>query len=175
MNWKDIEKICAAAATKAIQELLAENSGQNIYTYALFTDDSAMSIGFGANTQDYFNKKLEAESDLTEEDFAYFKWNIAEWKYEGYKDDYFEDINKKLTDLSLTSNRDELNILFDKVINIMVNSLKHAREKHINQVNQAVFFVTVTDDEFSEKIENYSAKILNPGEISNNFLSRYNK
>lgn len=96
-----------------------------------------MSIGLCANTTSQLNSRLEAEKNLTKEDIAYFKWNVAEWKFERYGDEFFGKINKELIVYAL--NTDDHESFSDNVINTMITSLKEVNKNIFTKEYQATF------------------------------------
>lgn len=174
MKLKYIKDNCSRITTEAINSLLSQRQSEDIYAYALYTDSSAMSISFGANSVSNFNNRLATEDEVTSEDVAYFKWNTAEWEYESYAEEKFENINNQLSNLSLTMNESEFQTFFEDLITIMTEALKIAKTNTTKETKKSTFFITVTDDDIAEEIENKSATVINTPEVAKLFLRRYN-
>lgn len=170
MNWKDIETKCTSIVTDCIIDLMSGKEEKETYVYSLYTDSGAMSVSFGANSKGNLEKKLSNNESYTPEDIAYFKWDPAEWDYEGYEAERFIEINKELSN---SKNRDNFESFFKKLIETMTASLVEAKKNSEAMTKNATFFVTVTDNDAAEEIENASAQIINTPDIANSFLKRY--
>lgn len=64
------------ATRKAFAELAARCGDEQLYAFALYSDEDAITLCPSANTLEY----LQAEGD--EEDWAYYQFEPAEWKFE---------------------------------------------------------------------------------------------
>lgn len=92
---------------------------EDINSYALYTDDSLMSISLIFNTNSYLNRKKNDKYYLT------YKYNPAEWFSETLKNDtiiyknvYFYEISRLLKEWAL-SNHDNEEVLIDCCISAL--------------------------------------------------------
>lgn len=63
------------AAKKAFLEIVEQHKDEKIYAFALYSDGGAMTVCPSTNTLDFLDKK-------DKNDFLYYKYEPAEWKYE---------------------------------------------------------------------------------------------
>jgi hypothetical protein len=64
------------ATRKAFQEMVANHSSEEIYGFALYSDEGAMTVCPSTNTQVYLETKPQ-------QDYVYYRYEPAEWNYEG--------------------------------------------------------------------------------------------
>lgn len=64
------------ATRKAFLEMVANHGSEGIYGFALYSDEGAMTVCPSTNTQTYLETKPK-------EDYMYYKYEPAEWNYEG--------------------------------------------------------------------------------------------
>ncbi|OPC59069.1 DUF4303 domain-containing protein [Elizabethkingia miricola] len=75
----DFEKLAIeieAATRKSFQEIVANHAAENIYAFALYSDEGAMTVCPATNTMDFLATR--PQNDLT-----YYTFEPAEWCYEG--------------------------------------------------------------------------------------------
>lgn len=95
MNQTLLSSAIEAAVKKAFTELVARSKGEQIYAFALYSDEDAITLCPAANTLEY----LEAAADKNEQ--AYYCFEPAEWKYEMEgADTAFNDISSQLYQFS---------------------------------------------------------------------------
>ena len=135
-----------------------------------------MTLCLAANSLEKLAEKLdgEEEEDKTDEAVAYFKWTSSEWAYEALEGDASAEINRALrTDVE----RDELDTFMQSLIRCMTDALgslvNEGFFKRTGIIGEAVVFVTMTDDDAAQSIENNSASALNTGASLQLFLNRF--
>ncbi|AOR58281.1 DUF4303 domain-containing protein [Pectobacterium parmentieri] len=171
MDWYRFEGDCYQLAVKLITRILSENPDENFYAFSLYTDSSAMTVSLSANSKEKLKAILDADSDKSKENQSYYKWAISEWAYEGYGTDFFSDMSKELR---LSPEREHFYDFKNSLIYSLTNALKRANEEIVQEGHTiAVMFVSVTDDDSAEDIENMSSKIINNRVAHNLFLERY--
>lgn len=178
MNWSELQNRIFDSAKKAFKQVDKEYSNEEFYAFALYTDSSVMSISPSANSIEQFNEKIESElegEDKTPENEAYYKWAFSEWHYEGVGGDFFREINK---DLRECVERADFEKFKGKVLQAMIDALSDMVKEHFfdsvgKESENAVVFVSMTDDDEAENIENASAKVINSEAICEAFLVRY--
>lgn len=62
---------------------------------------------------------------------------------------------------------------FDEHIDALIDAVAHLRAGRTEMLEGVTLFVSVTDSYETEAVENRSARELNPPELSDRFLSRY--
>ena len=174
MDWDKLKLQTAKALENSLVELFEEHPEESFYAIALYTDSSAMTVGFAANSLEALEKKINEEDEEDQEDCKdYYKWATSEWVYEGWGGRDFESICKCLRDADERRNFKEFKL---KVISLMTEALGYIGKSDVFESAgkaKPVMFVSVTDDNSAEDFENSSAKILNSSSVFDNFLSRY--
>jgi Domain of unknown function (DUF4303) len=92
MNFTQLPNVVRSTFEKALSEIEAEN----LCGFALYTDESAMSLSVSINSIDH----LELVSSKKPENRISYQWSPAEWKHEGYQESAFEEINDSLVEMS---------------------------------------------------------------------------
>ncbi|WP_282628392.1 DUF4303 domain-containing protein [Empedobacter sedimenti] len=91
-DFKKLENKIEEATKKAFQEMVAQHQSERIYAFALYSDEGAMTVCPATNTLNFL--ETQPENDLT-----YYKYEPAEWNYEGDgADDDFSEICNLLYD-----------------------------------------------------------------------------
>ncbi|AVF49094.1 MULTISPECIES: DUF4303 domain-containing protein [Elizabethkingia] len=75
----DFEKLAIeieAATRKSFQEIVANHAAENIYAFALYSDEGAMTVCPATNTMDFLVTRPQ-------DDLTYYTFEPAEWCYEG--------------------------------------------------------------------------------------------
>ena len=75
MNFEDLKQQIEDAARKAFLEIYEKHGAEKIYSFALYSDEGAMTVCPAVNT-------LENLKNADEDDFLYYKYEPAEWAYE---------------------------------------------------------------------------------------------
>ena len=81
-------------AINAFETALDEFGADRLCGFALYTDESAMSLMVSVNTIEHFNSVVEANPEYR----TSYLWSPPEWKIEGYRNDFFDEINNELSD-----------------------------------------------------------------------------
>ncbi|WP_296185853.1 DUF4303 domain-containing protein [Pseudomonas sp. UBA1879] len=178
MNWSELQERVSDAAKRAFLELHRKHPDAEIYAFVLYTDSSVMSIGSSANSIESLNEKVEQEiddEDRTPENEAYFKWAFSEWAYDTIGGEFFKEINK---DLRKSSERLDFEVFKKKVLVTMIDSLRSlTNERFFDGLSKAagdpVIYVSMSDDDEAETIENESAEAINSKSVYERFVVRY--
>lgn len=141
-----------------LQKLAGEKT---IYGCALVTDSDFGSVFMSMNT-------VREVGDPTSYD-----WDIYSWEYtsDQLNNSKLPGVSKKLWRL-LDRSGDSLQ---DTVLPVFVQALKHLQQDIARTGYDAgtiCFFVTITDDDNAENIENMTARDINSGRTLNAFLTR---
>lgn len=172
MEWDAIANDIKNASVEAINQLLEATKGEKLYAIALYTADDGMSIAMAANTEEFYRAHLAeeaADEPNSPEDEAYYRWSTAEWKFEGWKDEFFSDINNKFREYILEYNGD----VVSHSIDVMTSSLINVKNIFGDKIKDVVLFVTITDSDEAEKVENQSATRINTPTLAQMFISRF--
>ena len=172
MVWNQIADELTAAVATATRRMLAAHDGEHVYAFALYTADDGMSVAMAANTEEAFQAHLASEAEDEEnsvEDEIYYRWSSSEWKFERIESDLFVSINKLLAQ----ADKSEFDSYFQRLIEHMTSALKNTKEMLGDRVADITAFVTVTDSDEAEHIENQSAMKINSVDLAHAFQSRY--
>ena len=176
MNWVDLERRVYQATKSAFSSLKNTCPDEEFYVFALYTDSGAMTICPSANSLNGLQDKInqEDEEDRSAEVVQYYKWASSEWAYEARGSEEFQDICKSLRESEEWSDFENFQ---SQVFLTMTNALLSLKNEgfftSFKTQQFPVLFVTITDDNRAEEVENKSAKILNGEPVLNKFLSRY--
>jgi hypothetical protein len=179
MNWNQLRNQIFDATRRAFTELLESHKSEHLYAFALYTDSSAMSVGPSANTVERYAEKVgrELEEDeKTERNLAYYKWSTSEWASEAACGEAFSLINKTLRQ---DSERPDISTFKKSLLKVMTQALAQlVSEGFFERASTAtgsacVVFVSITDDDDRENVENESSKTINSRPAHDQFLKRY--
>lgn len=162
MNFEALGQKIETATKKAFIEIFNEHKNEEIYCFALYSDEGAMTVCPSINTT-YFLKNLDEEE---KEELIYYKFEPAEWKYEmAGADEEFNDICTELrTELEKNNYENEYEdeetfIAFrNRLFKLCIKVLKKLKEEDFfkNIVGKDIFLTfKVSDFEFDkEELEN---------------------
>jgi hypothetical protein len=90
MNFEILRQNIEDATKKAFIEIFEKYGADEIYGFALYSDEGAMTVCPSTNT-------IKPLTTVDQEDLVYFKFEPAEWKYEMKgADEEFNEISKQL-------------------------------------------------------------------------------
>ncbi len=174
MDWHGLKEQIADAVRQSLPELLAAHPSEHVYAIALYTDSSAMTVALAANSREALDIKLRAEDEADRQDLeAAYTWATSEWVYEGWGDQHFEHVCELLRE---SEERTDFDTFKQAVISSMVEALEYASKEGVFDTIEGVepiLFVSITDDNAAEEVENLSARLLNSSEALPKFLTRY--
>jgi hypothetical protein len=159
---KNLKKITSDTFIKCQEKVNPEE----ISGFALYSDNSAMTISISLNTFDYLKEMNKEEPGYNE----YFKWTPGEWKYEMINAKEFEKLNLLLQktnfdvdDINFSRHRNE-------IYNISVRVLEELRLENTFRRMTDNFVLMFAVSDFSEPdLEISYFKRLNKESESNNF------
>lgn len=171
MSWTKIIDELEGASITAVNRLLAAHDGEHVYALALYTDDGGMSMSLAANTEQSYDAQLEKYGgrDITEQDKAYFRWTSSEWKYEMFSYEDFEETNRSLDQ----QDKGDFSHYFEALMEAMTVALVRVKAAFGDRLADVTAFVTVTDSDDAEAIENASALRINAPALADVFQSRF--
>ncbi len=186
--FKNLEHNIEQAVKKDMKKILKETGSEKIYAVALVTDSDCITLYLAVNTYEFLekhDKEYSIDMDLSEEDIKNLKegsasltqWLPDEW---GYSDDDNSELAKISELLYENSESDEYDdeeyeenqkLFFETV----TSAFKHLiEEKVFGEYSEKItYFISMSDDDRAEEIENNSAKLLNSPNIYETFLNRY--
>lgn len=184
--FKELTGKIEEAVREDIKIILQETSGEKIYAAALVTDSDCITLFLAVNTYEYMEKKdreyLEMlQGDLTEEEIknvregtaSLTKWIPDEWGYSDGEDSGLVNISE------LLYNREESDPeAYEKHAELffqaVTDAFKHLIDEKVfgDDAEDITYFISMSDDERTPEIENYSAKLLNSEAVYQAFLNR---
>ncbi len=185
--YKELDNKIQQAVKVEMQNIQRKVGKERIYAVALVTDSDCVTLFLAVNTYEYLqkrDKKYAKELDLSEEDLKNVKegsvsltqWILDEWGYSDGKNSQLNMISELLFEHDESEEYDEESyeenqrLFFETV----TSAMKHLiAEKVFGEYSEEItFFISMSDDERTEEIENYSAKLLNSADIYENFYHR---
>ena len=150
MNFEILKQKIENATKKAFTEMYEKYGADDIYAFALYSDEDAMTVCPSTNTLKYLE-------NADQDDLVYYKFAPAEWKYEMKGAE--KDFNEICSDL-----RDELDKIKDDeewfyrnqklVFNTCIDVLEKLKNENFfkNIIGKEIFLTfTVSDYDFEEK------------------------
>lgn len=158
--YQGLAETIREASTKDIREILNQTADENIYTVALVTDSNCCSLFLAVNTVEYLNNETDGLDEC--------KWHPDEWCYsDGH--------GSELVKLSASLWENYSNFPGEKFFfNALIYAMKQIKESGIfkDRADEITFFVSISDDEGADNIEDLSAKQLNSPTLAAAFLNR---
>ena len=158
--YQGLAETIMEAATKDLHEILSQTAGENIYAVALVTYSNCCSLFLAVNTVEYLNNETDRSNDC--------KWHPDEW---GYSDGH----GSELVNLSASLWENYSDFPGEEFFfNALISAMQQVKESGIfkDRADEITFFVSISDDEGAENIEDLSAKQLNPSTLAAAFLNR---
>jgi hypothetical protein len=151
MYFDGLRKEIEAAAKEAFLEMHAQHGAEKIYAFALYSDEGAMSVCPATNTL----KQLKAITKDDPDQADYYKFEPAEWKYEGDgADEKFGKICKALWNELEKHDDEEWFLKFQqRLCGICVDVLASLKKSNFFKdiVGEDIFLMfSVTEYEFAE-------------------------
>ena len=160
------------AVTADLGKILQEIGVEQIYAAALVTDSDCITLFLAVNTLEYLEENGDPEGEE--------KWFPDEWGYSDGPGSSLEKISRLLYEhnqaLSCGDDTEEdqeahHQMFFEAVISALAR-LKEQKAFGANTGN-VTCFLSISDDERAEELENRSAERLNPPELAEAFLKRF--
>lgn len=159
--WQEVAAKIRDAVAADLREILDRIGNERIYTAALVTDRYCCSLFLAVNTLEY----LESEDEEPDDDT---KWHPDEWGYSDGHDSELVKLSK-----SLWENHNSLpgEAFF---FSAMISAMKQVKGSGIfgERTDEITLFISISDDEDAENLEDSSAMTLNGPELAAVFLNR---
>jgi len=159
--WQEVTEKIRDAVTTDLREILGRIDDEHIYTAALVTDRYCCSLFLAVNTLEYLQSEDEEPDDES-------KWHPDEW---GYSDGHGSELVK--LSKSLWENHATLpgEAFF---FSAMISAMAQVKGSGIfgEGTEEITFFISISDDEDAENLEDASAMTLNSPELAAAFLNR---
>ena len=124
------------------------------------TDSNCCSLFLAVNTVEYLNNEADGSDEC--------RWHPDEW---GYSDGHGSELVKLSAMLWENYSNFPGEAFF---FNALISAMKRLKEScHLKErADEITFFVSISDDERAENLEDLSAKQLNPPALASAFLNR---
>ncbi|MBD5452235.1 MAG: DUF4303 domain-containing protein [Lachnospiraceae bacterium] len=184
--FNDIAVKIEQAVKTDMEQIRKEIGEEKIYAVALVTDSDCITLFLALNTYEFMRKKdakyLEMMHDyLSEEDIknikegtsSLTKWTPDEWGYSDGKNSQLAEISKLLYDKEEANSKEyeKHNALFFEAVTSAFKNLIAAKTFGDNS-DEITYFISMSDDERTYEIEDFSAKLLNSESVCQAFLNR---
>lgn len=177
MKWTVLTQDIAAAARQSFSDLFARYGDETFYAFALYTDGDCYTVVPAANSLERHRAKMAELGKADPQELAYYRWASAEWAYEDYASDPFNPICNRLGAACAAVSGDAAAFAAFKadVHQAMIAALKLLDDEGFfgQRRDSAVLFITSSDADEAEAIEDRSAGILNRPEVRKAFLERF--
>ena len=159
--WQNVAAMIRDAVAADLREILGRIDDERIYTVALVTDRYCCSLFLAVNTLEY----LESEDEEPDDEC---KWHPDEW---GYSDGHDSELVKLSKSLWENHNTLPGEAFF---FSAMISAMAQVKGSGIfgEGTEEITFFISISDDEDAENLEDASAMTLNSPELAAAFLNR---
>lgn len=147
MDKKVLRAKIAKATVAAFKKALKEFGADELCGFALYTDESAMSLSVSVNTAAHLNKVSKRQPEHR----ASYQWSPPEWKVEGYEEKLFAKLNDELYAFHEQLSGDSEKFVkftgaFFAICVSVLKELKSVMPENINQDFVLVFDISDYDD-----------------------------
>ena len=170
--YKDLVGKIRDAAEKDIQKVMAKTGSEKIYAAALVTDSDCVTLFLAVNTLEYLkdNGGFESEDRWIPDEWGYSDESDSELlklsgllfehdravSSDGYTDEEWEQNRRQFFEAAVAA-----------FVRLKVENVFGERTKEVT------CFVSISDDDQAEELENWSAQLLNTPELASVFVNRY--
>ena len=184
--FNDIAEKIEQAVKTDMEQIRKEIGEEKIYAVALVTDSDCITLFLALNTYEFMRKKDAKYLEmmyvyLSEEDIknvkegtaSLTKWTPDEWGYSDGKNSRLAEISKLLYDQEEVNSKEyeKHNALFFEAVTSAFKNLI-AANTFGNNSDEITYFISMSDDERTYEIEDFSAKLLNSENVCQTFLKR---
>lgn len=179
IDFSDFQREIADAARATFKALRALHPDEHFYAFALYTDSGAMTVVPAANSVEGLSRVRAQQAVADDDPDPWYVWGCPEWAYAAAEASPFNAICGKLADevLSPTFVRSRFAEFSRQLHADMIEALRLLDRDGLFGTGEAreaiTLFVSISDDDAAEALENESAKALNPPAVADTFLRRY--
>ncbi|MDQ0660612.1 DUF4303 domain-containing protein [Paenibacillus sp. W2I17] len=156
-----------------LEQTLAKVQHEKVYACAFGTDSDWVTLFMAVNTEESLSKHITnmKEQGLcdSEQDEVYYRWGCSEYQYG--EETHFNHISR------LLYATEEVQGYKDEIIRIIAKVVNETADDVFARYGQAkadiTFFVSLTDDDLAEEIENQSVHQMTVPSLASKFLKRY--
>nr|WP_301291428.1 DUF4303 domain-containing protein [Paenibacillus xylanexedens] len=155
-----------------MEQRLAKVEHEKVYACAFGTDSDWVTLFMALNTEESLSKHITSMKEQglcdSEQDEIYYRWGCSEYQYG--EDTHFNHISR------LLYATEEVQEYKDEIIRIIAKVVNETADDVFAQYGQAkadiTFFVSLTDDDLAEEIENQSVHQMTVPSLASKFLKR---
>ena len=158
---KNLDGKIRKATVAAFKKALDEFGKDKLCGFALYTDESAMTISVTVNTAPH----LQAMNKRDPEDKVANQWSPPEWKKEGYQDSLFNELNDELQENHDENAGDDEKFekFTETFFETCVNALLDVRKIVPEDINEDFVLVfDISDYEDTEQLIKWAKKLNDP-------------
>ncbi|MEK4077076.1 DUF4303 domain-containing protein [Paenibacillus sp. FSL M7-0656] len=156
-----------------LEQTLAKVQDEEVYACAFGTDSDWVTLFMAVNTEESLAGHIVSMKEQglcdSEEDEIYYRWGCSEYQYG--EDTHFNHISR------LLYVTEEVQEYKDEIIRIIAKVVNETADDVFARYGQAkadiTFFVSLTDDDLAEEIENQSVHHMTVPSLASKFLKRY--
>jgi hypothetical protein len=161
-------------AARAFKAISADHPGEQIYAFAVYSDDGAMTVCPAANSEEAYSEKSRCADPS---DLVYYRWNTGDWAYEFEHVEAFDGACAMLNDLRQAMGEEAYyEGVRNDVFRTMVAALEELNGENVFGTGAAreriTVFFTISDG--GEEWEAYSVPRCNPPAVAERFLRATN-
>ncbi|PQP80851.1 hypothetical protein C0Q44_24175 [Paenibacillus sp. PCH8] len=158
-----------------LEQTLAKVQHEKVYACAFGTDSDWVTLFMTVNTEESLSKHItdmkEQELCDSEQDEIYYRWGCSEYQYG--EDTHFNHISR------LLYATEEVQKYKDEIIRIIAEVVNETADDVFARYGQVkgdiTFFISMTDDDMAEDIENQSVQQMTADSLVSGFLTRYDE
>jgi Domain of unknown function (DUF4303) len=176
MDWAMFKAEMQAATLIAFDRLMPQIGDETLYALCLQTTDDGWGIGPFANTREGLAvqiAELSRSIDLTPQDLRSMQWSADEWRHDRFGDDAFMAVNQQVMQAADDVSDADLSSHVARITDAMIGALEQLRMQHGEALDGVTMFVTKSDSDDAEALENLSSERLNPPDLHRAFLQRW--
>lgn len=157
-------------AAHAFDAISADHPGEQIYAFAVYSDDCAMTICPAANSEEAYSEKSRGADPSY---LVYYRWNTGDWAYEFEHVEMLDGAYAMLQDLRQAMGEEAYyKGVRNDVFRTMVAALEELNMENVFGTGAAreriTVFFTISDG--GEEWEAYSVPRCNPPAVAERFL-----
>ena len=166
------------ASEKAFSQIREHHPDEEFYAFALNTDDSVMTAVECANSEQGYQRTANG-FEFSETELRFARWNVGDWAYEGITTEFSQAVHQVLNGAERDTVEDSMGFgaFRARVHQTMIEALQDLEANHFwgtGKVREKItMFVSTSDLDMAEQLENASAQKLNSISVYERFLARY--
>jgi hypothetical protein len=167
------------AAQRAFETVRANHPDEQFYGFALYSDESAMTIVPAANSEEALESKAQKDGCLPVP--SWLRWGTGEWSYESEGAEHFNIATQMINgeDRYDEAEPEAFETFRNKVFATMVEALGDLDATGFfgtgTQREAVTLFCSISDSDEAEEFENESARQLNPVAVYEKFAAKYSE